>query len=253
MAHDKSLTRPLAVGLVLAALGAPVQADDPAARYQACMDQARSDPNAALAAANAWEQDGGGNPARYCAATALLNRQDYRPAARSLNELAGELAAIDGRRAAGLYDEAGRAWVLAGNPERAIAALDTAIGLRPNDAGLYVARSYARVAQEDYWAAVDDLGRASELAPGNAEIYLLRAAAHRYLGNYELALDDAERALAHAPGNPEALLERGDDRLLRGDTAGARADWEQVKSLAPNSPAAAAASINLERTEARGQ
>lgn len=249
MVRDKSLARLLLPGLILAALAAPARADDPAARYQACIEQAQRDPAAAFATATAWEQEGGGNAARHCAAVAQFNREDYRAAARSLTELAGEIAAIDAGRAASLYGEAGRAWVLAGSPERAIAALDAGIALRPRDAGLHVVRSYARIAQEDDWAAIDDLDRSLELAPDNAEIYLLRAAAYRHLGNYDLALDDIERTLARAPGNPEALLERGNIRRLRGDTAGARADWEQVKTLAPGSPAAQAAEVNLERTD----
>ena len=142
---------------------------------------------------------------------------------------------------------AGRAWLLAGEPAAAQAALDDAIALTPEDAEFYVARSYAHAARQDYGSALADLTRAEELAPGLAEIHLLKAAALRFSGNAPAALIEADRAVATAPANPDVFLERGNIRWLLEDIDGAQSDWVQVLSLAPDSAAAQSARRNLAR------
>ncbi|MEE8270183.1 MAG: hypothetical protein V3R98_00425 [Alphaproteobacteria bacterium] len=230
-------------------LGGPAEPafGDPAAEYETCMALARRAPGEALGRAEAWEAEGGGNPARHCAAIALLHRQDYRAAAIRLDELAAELEARDPPLTVDLLDQAGRAWLLAGEPAWARAALDRAVALRPADAELYVARSYAHAAMESYEAALADLARADTLAPGRAEIPLLQAAAYRYEGRLEEALAAVERALALDGGNPRIRLERGNIRWLLDDREGAREDWRRTTVLAPDSAAATAARNNLGR------
>ena len=222
---------------------------DHAHEYDACLHLARRAPAEALAAAAAWQAAGGGNAARHCAAMALFHRGDFREAAVDLNDLADELAGVDGRLAADLYIQAGKAWVLAEAPERALTALDAAIGIGHHDPEIHVARSYAHAARGDYQAAVDDLDAAAALAPRRAEVYLLRGAARRFLADYDLALDDLERALALAPRNAEVYLERGNVRRLTGDRDGARADWQRAARMAPDTPTGAAAEANLVRLD----
>ena len=241
------------LALALAALLAPageVFADgriDHSAEYDACMLLADRAPTEALASARSWEEVGGGNPARHCAAIALFNLRNYEEAAGRLEALAIETGGVDRHLTAGLHDQAGRAWLLAGEPVAAQAALGDAIALTPEDAELYIARSYAHAARRDYGSALADLTRAGELAPGLAEIHLLKAAALRFSGNAPAALVEADRAVATAPANPDVFLERGNIRWLLEDIDGAQSDWAQVLSLAPDSAAAQSARRNLAR------
>ena len=206
-------------------------------------------PADALASARSWEEVGGGNAARHCAAIALFNLRDYGEAALRLDALAIEIGAVDRPLTAGLLDQAGRAWLLAGEPAPALSALGQAIALLPGDAELYITRSYAHAARQNYRSALDDLQQAEALAPGLSEIYLLKAAALRFQGDASGALAEADRAVAAAPGNPDVFLERGNINLLLEDHDSARRDWSQVLSLAPDSAAAQAARRNLAQLE----
>ena len=252
MARHKTLPGArIAVLLVALAVAGPALGDgriDHSAEYDACMLLADRAPTEALASARSWEEVGGGNPARHCAAIAQFNLRNYEEAAARLEALAAEIGAVDRPLTAGLHDQAGRAWLLAGEPGAALASLAAAIALTPEDAGLYIARSYAHAARQDYGSALGDLTRAEELTPGVAEIHLLKAAALRFNGDAPAALLEAYRAIGAAPANPDAYLERGNIRWILEDVEGARSDWTQVLSLAPDSAAAQAARRNLSRS-----
>ncbi len=249
--HSRArLAAPLVLAFAPLAIAGDTLADgriDHSAEYDACMVLADRAPTEALASAQSWEEVGGGNPARHCAAIALFNLRNYEEAAARLEALAVEIGGVDRPLTAGLHDQAGRAWLLAGEPVAAQAALGAAIALAPEDAELYIARSYAHAARQDYGSALADLTRAEELAPGLAEIHLLKAAALRFSGNAPAALLEADRAVASAPANPDVFLERGNIRWLLEDIDGARNDWTQVLSLAPDSSAAQSARRNLTR------
>ena len=251
-----STHKPLAGALMAFALACAGSAEaepgiDHSAQYDACMVLAGRAPVDALASARSWEEVGGGNAARHCAAIALFNQRDYGEAALRLDALAEEIGTVDRKLTAGLLDQAGRAWLLAGEPESALEALGQAISLSPGDAELHIARSYAHAARQNYSSALDDLRQAEALAPGMSEIYLLTAAALRFQGDATGALAEADRAVAAAPGNPDVFLERGNIRWLLEDHDGARRDWSHALSLAPDSSAAQAARRNLARMEQR--
>ena len=248
MARHKSIAAGLAVALVaLVEPAASQQPIDHGAEYDACMLLAQRAPEEALSSARSWEEAAGGNAARHCVAIALFHLRRYIQAAVLLEELAAEDAGLDRALTAGLLDQAARAWLLAGEPEPALAALATAIALSPDDAELHLAIAYARAARSDYAAALRDLERAEALAPDHPEIPLLKAAALRFLGATASALAEANRAVAAAPGNPDTYLERGNILWMMEDFDGARRDWEQVLSLAPDSAAAGSARSNIIR------
>lgn len=233
--------------LPVAAQTAGLEDGDPGARYRACMDLARSDPDRGLDSARAWETEGGGNAARHCAAIALDGQGDHVGAAVGLEEIGREAAPRNPALAAGLLEQAGQSWLLAENPDRATAVLAEAATLAAGNAALYELLAYAHAGTGDYRGAVDALDRALDLGADGAGIYLLRAAAHRALGDYVQALGDADRAVARESDNPDIFLERGNIRRLDGDRDGARRDWRQAIALAPDSAAAETARINLER------
>lgn len=223
--------------------------DDPSAVYASCLLLASRAPEEALGKARAWAENGGGPPARHCAAVALIGLERYREAADALRSLAEEISQTQPELAAEALAQAGTAWLLAGDLLAADAAYGDALVLQPYDVEILIDRSLARATDGRYAEALEDLEKARALAPKRAEILTFTASAHRSLGHIEQAVEAIEAALVLAPDDPEARLERGILRRLQGDEAGARQDWLAVIDTAPETPAAEIAKRNLERLE----
>ncbi len=240
------------LGLLLCGTGAAVE---PARLgsgpdYERCLDLLRTDPGEALLYADGWEAAGGGEGARHCAALSLLALGETERGAERLEDLARRSGADAATRAA-VFAEAGSAWTLAGEPDRAFAAATMALTLAPDDPALVLDRALALGSTGRYAEALEDLDRAVALDPSRADAWVLRGAAKRQLGRAAEAEHDVARALTLAPENAEALLERGALRRTKGDVRGARADWERAARLAPDSAAADLARRNLELNPAQ--
>jgi len=216
------------------------------AQYERCMALAKSDPGAARDMAAKWAARGGAHPSDHCYAVALIGLKQYKPAAERLDKLAAAMtiSAPDSLRAE-VLDQAGQAWLLAGDPTRAYNDEGAALALTPNDPDLLVDR--AEVAGEAGWydKAIADLDVALKANPRRVDALIYRATAYRSLNRLDLALADADAAVRLAPNSPQALLERGNIRGLKGDREGARQDWQAVASIAPGSAAALAAKANI--------
>lgn len=227
------------------------QSDDQeqAARYAACMDLVGLDPDQALEQAQTWADLGGGDPARHCAAVALLQLGHHAAAGEELEALASSLEQGFAFLQIPILIQAGQAWFLAENLERAYAVQSIALAREPNNVDLLVDRSMTTAAAGDFEAALSDLNRAQANAPQRADILVLRASAHRFLDQPARALADVERALALDPGSAEGYLERGNLRRLAGDDDGARDDWIEAANLAPESATAAAAQANIAKLD----
>lgn len=213
--------------------------------YERCLDLLRTDPEGALLYANGWEASGGGEGAQHCAALAFLALGEPERGAERLEDLARRSDADPATRAA-VFAEAGTAWTLAGDPDRAFAAATMALTLAPDDPALTLDRALALGAMGRYAEALGDLDRALSLDPSRADAWALRGAAKRQLGRAREAERDVAQALALAPDHAEALLERGALRRGKGDVRGARADWERAVRSDPDSSAAELARRNLE-------
>ena len=245
-----------AVLLALAPLvpgDARAQADDPelAAQYQACMDLAETNPDEALEQAETWVDLGGSDPARHCAAVALMRLGHYEAAGQELETLAASLEPAFAFLQIPVLIQAAQARLAAGKVDRAYAVQTTALARQPNDIELLVDRAMTAASVGNFAAAIDDLNRALSHAPNRADILVLRASAHRFLDQPEAALADIEAALSLDPDNAEGLLERGNLRRQAGNDAGARDDWLRVTRLAPDSPAAEAAQANLAKLDVK--
>jgi tetratricopeptide (TPR) repeat protein len=237
-----------AQALAPAATAPATPAPESEGRYDACMRQARETPAEGLKTAQAWDKQGGGAPARHCEAVALLALGKSRQAADLLEKVADEqLKANQPKLAAQLLGQAGQAWLMAGDKDKAFAAQNRGVGLAPDDVDLRVDRGLTRAYQKRYWEALDDFSEAHEQAPQRADIMVLMASAYRYVEAFDLARDLVEQALAIEPNNPDALLERGILRRLANDKTGAKSDWERVVQIAKGTPAADAAQANLKR------
>jgi tetratricopeptide (TPR) repeat protein len=229
------------------AAGPPHSAEADAETYDRCMKLARQNPREAQTLAQAWHARGGGHPADHCAAVALIGLGKYQEGATRLQTLAqAMIMSAPAALRADVLDQAGQAWLLAGDPVRAYAAEGQAVSLRPSDPDLLIDRAEAAASAGYLDRAVTDLDRVLKTDPDRVDALIYRASAYRGLDRLDPARADIDKALARAPRSAAALLERGNIRRLEGDADGARGDWEEVGHIAPGSPADMAARANLE-------
>jgi len=227
--------------------------DDPtlpgAERYDRCLVLTKKNAESAYELALEWKDAGGGAAAVHCSAVALVAMKHYSEAALKLDQLAHTSATGDGATRASLLDQAGNAWLLAGQPENALASFSAALTLAPGDSDMLADRARAKAMQKDWAGAESDLTLALQRSPANAEVYVLRASARHALGRKSEALADVEQALRVKPNYAEALVERGAMKLENGDKVGARADWQAVLNQAPEGAAADSARKHIEQLE----
>jgi tetratricopeptide (TPR) repeat protein len=231
----------------------PHAADADAATYDRCMKLARENPTAARDLATDWQKRGGAHPADHCFAVALIGLKQYREAATRLEALAQAMIRAPAALRAEVLDQAGQAWLLAGDAARAYAADGAALELRPDDADLLTDRAEAAGSAGWFDKAVADLDRVLKTNPSRLDALVYRASANRALERLDPALADIDAALKLAPDSAEALLERGNIRRLKGDIPGARQDWLRVAKLAPGSAEEAAAKANIERLDRKDE
>ena len=199
--------------IVCLIVAAPAFAQAPArdARYTDCLARAVPDPEAALAEGFAWEDEGGGAPARHCAAIALLGMGEAEEAAARLETLVGQPPFSGQESRAEILRQAASAWLLAEDLPRAEEAASRAITVAP-DAALYVLRAQVRMEALDYAGAESDLDEALALDPANAQALMWRAQARLAQGELDDALTDAEAAVDADPRSVAARLILGDIR-----------------------------------------
>jgi len=213
--------------------------------YRRCLADAAANPAAALADAESWIKAHGAVPAEHCAALALFNLKRYGEAAARLDRIAGGRDALDGEFRIALYDQAGNAWLLAGDGTRAVQSFSGALALSASDADLFADLARAQAMRRD-WHEVDlDLNAALQLAPRRADLLVLRASARRALKRFDDAHADLEAALKIKPGDGNALVERGLLRRQLGDIGGARRDFQAALKTASGA-VAEDAKANLE-------
>jgi tetratricopeptide (TPR) repeat protein len=231
-----------------ALVAAPEKTLDHNAAYEHCLASVKRDAAAALTEAEQWSAAGGGAASLHCAALALVELKRYGEAAQALENAARISAAVAAKAA--LLDQAGNAWLLAGDLAKAENTLTTAIELAPKDEDILADRARARGTAKNWSGAFSDLTAVIALDPDRADIYVLRASALHAEGEKAEARADVAHALAIYPGYPEALVERGAMRLETGDTAGARADWQEAVREAPESDAGQTARARLDALSA---
>jgi len=223
-----------------------------AERYEACMTLTRREAMAAFEQALNWQDQGGGAAAKHCAAAALVAMKQYKEGAARLEALAQEIKQPELEPVRiGALAQAGQAWLLAGDPSRANAALSAALKLAPQDPELWIDRGQALAATGNYKAAIKDFDQAIALDAEHADAFLFRASAWRYLEDLGRARQDIDRALKLKPTDPDALVERGIIKRLANDVVGAREDWLQVIRRVPDSAAANTAQANLEKLDVK--
>jgi tetratricopeptide (TPR) repeat protein len=203
--------------------------------YDVCLKKVARHPDDAFEMAMGALKNGDEPSAEHCAAVALVNLKHYGEAARRFDALARKASAGDAETRAQLMDQAGNAWILAGQPELATQSFTAALALMPSEALYLIDRARASAMLSKWKQAEQDLSAALVAEPGNSEALVLRASARRAQRNFQGAMGDVTQALAVDPDYPEALVERGLLRSAQGDKAGARKDFMRVLELASSS------------------
>ena len=223
--------------------------EPPETRYRRCAEQVRSDPLLAVQTANSWLLQGGSLYARQCLGLAYVALGRWEPAATLFEQAANEVPPAQGALRADLFVQAGNAWIAAGQPTKAVLALDQALTAPALTAELrgevHLDRARALVALNDSAGARRDLDRALQLVPADPLAWYLSAALYRRQGNLSRARADIGRALEISPGNPDMQLLAGTLAGLAGDLQEAERLYRRVVELAPNSEAGRAASASL--------
>jgi tetratricopeptide (TPR) repeat protein len=212
----------------------------PAARFERCAALVRSDAAAAVTEATRWAAAGGGVAAHQCGGLALTAQGKFAEAAAEFDAAARAAQLAQADNAAGLYAQAGNAWLAAGDPIKARTALDTALlqgtlaGLQLGEARLDHAR--ALVAAGDMEAARGDIDLALQSAGDDPLAWLLSATLARRMGDPRRAATDIAEALKRSPDDASVQLEAGKIAALAGDEARAKEAWEAAARIAPDSP-----------------
>ncbi|MBC7950204.1 MAG: tetratricopeptide repeat protein [Rhodospirillaceae bacterium] len=218
--------------------------------YRSCLILAKTKPEQGWEEAIAWQSLGGGEAARHCAAVALIGLGKYGEAATRLETLANESVRSDFMRAE-MLAQAGQAWLLLGNTQRADAAQRSALILSPGNPDILLDHAVLLAQISHYREAVDVLSTVLRAQPNRVEALTLRGSAFRYLDNLPGAEDDIATALKLDPDYPDALLERGILARMKGDDNAAREAWLKAMDLAPESTAADTARRNLEKMDVK--
>jgi tetratricopeptide (TPR) repeat protein len=241
--------------LPLPALAAGADAlDDPSlagkTRYDRCLSLVQRSASGAYEAASAWQDGNGGAASAHCQAMALVSLHRYSEAAQKLDQLGRDPAVESGSERATLFDQAGNAWLLAGQAAKADDSLTNALALAPGDPDVLADRARARGARKDWAGAEKDLSAVLRGDPNRADILVLRASARHALGRKPEARADVDQALAVYHDYPDALVSRGEMKAESGDSAGALADWQRAISVQPGSEAAKAAKARIAEMQA---
>lgn len=270
---------------ILALLGAAAAgfASFPAAanNYSECMKLVDMAPKRAYELAAQWRDYSGGIPAEHCMALSLFAQDQYEKAAVMLEDLARraqqqakarpaqgaaevkldkdgkpepEPEVLPPGLAVDLQAQAGNAWLMAENNEKAFRVLSEALGMSGIDddqaAEILIDRARAQVEMGNLEGAVKDLDVALQRGGPRSTAYSFRAAAHRALGHFESARADIDKALMLDGENVDALLERANLNYAIGNGDAAVMDWIQVMKLAPDTPSAKAAAASVNKVRA---
>lgn len=219
--------------------------------YDTCLKLADRRPEEAFASAMEAKEAGAGIPAEHCAAVALVSLKQYAVAGKLLDELARRPSVESNELRATLLGQAGNAWILAGQPELAIASFTAALALLPGEANFLIDRARASATLQKWAQAEADLTSALTSEPGSVEALVLRAGARRAQNNLKGAIGDVTQALLLEPNNVEALVERGLISLRQGNKGEARKDFAAVLAAAPASDAAESARKAIEKIDVK--
>jgi tetratricopeptide (TPR) repeat protein len=222
-------------------------ADD---QLKECLQQAQSDPTAAVARATAWlakARDAARAEPHECIGQAYAGLQRWSAARDAFLAARDARAANDHLGRARLGAMAGNAALAGSDAATALADLDKAIadatlaGDNPLAGSIEADKARALVALGRNDEAAKALARARTEAPQDPQVWLRSATLSRRPGDLTAARGQIVTAASLDRTDPAIGLEAGVIQALAGDEAAARQSWQSVVALAPDSPEAASA------------
>ncbi|MBI1403271.1 MAG: tetratricopeptide repeat protein [Porphyrobacter sp.] len=185
--------------------------------------------------------------ANHCLGTAATRLGLWEDARTAFVAARDETPANETRARARFGAMAGNAALAGGDATGALALLEQAeadaraAASAPLEAIAATDRARALVALGRGAEALAPLDTATTLTPQNGEAWLLKATLLRRLERFAEAQTAIEQAARLAPSNPQVGLEAGVIAVLGGRPEAARASWQSVIELAPDTPFAATA------------
>jgi len=129
------------------------------------------------------------------------------------------------------YANRGRDYALAGRDTLALADLDKALALNPDECHALQCRGSILLKRNEFNRALADFDRSIALQPARADFYLNRCKARRIAGLTEQALADANMVLWLDPSLAEGYMERMTVYANRGEYQKAIEDCTQAREL----------------------
>ncbi len=129
------------------------------------------------------------------------------------------------------YANRGRDYALAGSDDLALADLETALALNPNEANALQCRGAILLKRKLFDRALADFDTSVALQPKRADFYLNRCKARRIAGLMTEALADAEMAIRLDPTLAEGYIERMTVQVNLGNYAKAIEDCYRAREL----------------------
>ena len=184
--------------------------------YEACATLATTDAAAALKKAEDLGRTDSSIGSAHCRAMALYGLRRYQEAGEALDEIFHQLPEREEVLRSYVTRQAARAWVEAGQYEKARRSLSAQIASltpRAHDqprtgrqvSELLLDRAGIHMKQGQTTDAVQDLDHALSLRPNGEDLLLARAELLLAIGDKALAQEDLQRILRMNPRQPQAL------------------------------------------------
>jgi len=126
--------------------------------------------------------------------------------------------------------------LLDGNLDNPLANLNEALRLNPDNADAFYRRGIIYGNRGDYEKAIADFDRVINLQPDNINAYCRRGTAYRHIGDVDRALKDFNRVLEANPDHVLALRGMGSIHVDNGDIDKAIADLSHAIYCSDGSP-----------------
>ena len=195
----------------LALLSAFTLAPDSASdRYLDCLLLIEEDVEVGRRAAQLWAGEGGGADAQHCLAMADIAAGFEKLGAARLADIAERKDAGDDYVRARLLAQAAEAWLEAGEPDEAAAAIEAAFAYAPDSGELHLTAAKTHAAKGKWHQAIAAVSTAEQAGFASADAYVVRGKGRLKIGDTEAAAEDVVRALSIEPTNIDALTLRGD-------------------------------------------
>ncbi len=154
------------------------------------------------------------------------DKKDYDRAIADLNE-AIRLQPED----ADFYAYRAKVYEIKGDPDRAIADYDGAARFEPERPSIYIGRAGSYQAKGDSECAIADYGEAIRIDPLNAESHYERARYEQTTGDYDQAIRDLTSAIEIDANDPEYRNSRGMAHRMKGKNDEAITDFSDAIRL----------------------